>query len=182
MTIERIVGRFLEIEGSAAGCGPRHQTQPQEAMGARISSFLNAYPLLCHDPCYRDFLEIYAGASINQRIDAGTTAGLSGKNSVNILGFSDVSLDIEELEGPVVDDGFLIFAMCGYRRHVKQYFYFYEHDFAFDVSGIRRPGVYRYVSEPGQESSSFSWYIGDFCSWLEDLIDRRGVYERPPSA
>jgi hypothetical protein len=174
MTIENLMEKFLQIDGAAAGNGPRHPVQPDPSAEIRISSFLDTYPFLHQDPCYRDFLEVYAGAAINS----------SDENDlVDILGFSDVSPDIEYFEGPVVSsNGFLVFAICAYYRHTEQQLYMYEHDFAFDASGTRKPGIYRMVSALDQEPSAFTWYIGDFCSWLEDLIDKGGVYERPSSS
>lgn len=171
--LEDAIGRFLQIDGAVAGCGPRHPERPAKAIEARISSFLGAYPLLRRDGCYRDFLEIYAGAAIER----------DGSDLISILGFTEVSPDIEEFEGPVVsNEGFLVFAICAYYRQTEQRLDMYEYDFAFDMSGMRKPGVYGCVSARDRDPSPFTWYIHDFCSWLDDLVEKGGVYERPPSA
>jgi hypothetical protein len=55
----------------------------------------------------------------------------------------------------------------------------YQYDFAFDVSGARRPGVYWRRQIMDKEDESFSWHLDDFCSWLSEVTVKEGVYERP---
>lgn len=171
-TLADTIERFLHIEGAATGCGPRHPECQEKSVESRVRSFLGKYPLLRQDECYRDFLEIYAGAAIERDEDES--------DLVSILGFTEVSPDLEYFEGPAVsDDGFLVFAICVYYRRVEGRLYMYEYDFAFDMSGARKPGIYKGVSADDLKLSEFTWYADDFCSWLDDLIEKGGVYERP---
>ena len=98
---------------------------------------------------------------------------------VIILGFSDVSLDMIEADGPVVHDGFLTFAQCIYHKDTADYIDSYQYDFSFDVSGERKSGVYWCFSTLRTRPQAFSWHLPDFRSWLAEVIEKEGVYGRP---
>jgi hypothetical protein len=169
MNVADIVYRFERI-GGVAGKGPRHPHEPEPAMQAAISDFLDTYPALRGDRGYIDFLETYAGGSLN-------TADMF----VDILGFGDASSNMLDFEGSVVDDdGFLMFAQCIYYvLRNGDLSGTYEHAFAFAVLGGRPSGVYRKVTDADfPEGGPWEFYCEDFCQWLERLVDVGGRFER----
>jgi len=137
-----------------------------------VEEFLSSYPRLRTDVGYVGFLMNYSGAVIE---DA------EGRQFVDIFGFSDVSSDIIEIEGDVVDEyGFLIFAQCMY-HDIRDGVLIdsYEYDFAYNVGGSGEFGVYCGRSTLGSRDTSFQPYCGNFLSWLQDLVAVKGWFERP---
>ncbi|RSM72386.1 hypothetical protein DMH04_42905 [Kibdelosporangium aridum] len=173
MKMAELGARLAGVPDAEVGRGALHPELPDPAVGARVDEFIENYPALLGDSCYVDFLRLFGGAAIErERADGGA-------DLVTILGFNDVTMDMLEMDGPVVEDGFLVFANCVYHRYRDSQLDTYEYDFAFDVSGTRKPGVYRYESTPRNTDQPFIWHASDFCAWLEELTERNGVYERP---
>jgi hypothetical protein len=170
--IDDVVVRLSRVPGAVVGYGPGHPEHPNTAIEAVVRSFLDDYPLLRRDSGYVDFIQKYAGARIERAEDAV---------AVNIFGFADVSLDMMETEGELVYDGFLEFAQGIYQEDPEKIATSYQYDFAFDVSGVREPGVYRAHSTMTISGRPFTWYRADFLSWLDELVERSGVYEPPAS-
>jgi hypothetical protein len=168
--IDSLVERLGRMPGGRVGRGPRHPRSPDPSVEPRVREFLQAYPPLGQDAGYVEFLEKYAGVIVQ---DPGETRIL------DILGFSGVSTDMIEMDGPVVDEnGFLVFAQCLYYPD-KGLHDMHEHDFAFSVAGERRPGVHRHQSTLDRTVPGFTWYVDDFTAWLRDLLAHDGWYERP---
>ncbi|MCK2242405.1 MULTISPECIES: hypothetical protein [unclassified Crossiella] len=173
MSIDDVMARVTEIPGVLLGRGPAHPAEPDRSLAEPVRSFLEAYPALQQDQCYVEFLERYAGLAIESSDDT---------IFVDVLGFSEVALDIVNTEGPIVSNGFLMFAQCVYHQDEAGRSDTYEFDFAFDVSGERRSGVYRTYSTMETEPSPYEWHLDGFCSWLNELVDVGGVYARPSAS
>jgi len=170
--IDDAIARFSSIVGSSVGHGPRHPTEPDPGADQRIESFLETYPALRRDAGYIEFLEKYAGASIEND-------DLS--QIVDILGFSDASTDIEELDGPIVDsEGFLMIAEAVYHmRNGKRTTGTLQHAFAFDVTGDRAEGVYHSLVSAQHLAPAFTLAFESFEAWLTDLVGREGWLDPP---
>jgi hypothetical protein len=184
MQIDQLMDRFTGIPGARVGHGPRHPRHPDPSIAGQVDEFLDAYPALRADPGYVEFLERYGGASIENEKTG---------QIVDILGFTDASTDMIEMDGPIVDDnGFLVFAQCVYHliedgklRDTQ------EHDFAFDTTGRRDPRVYHLYSamsrltsapEAPRSQSPFEMSCDGFVDWLAMIVNRNGMLEPPPSA
>lgn len=95
---------------------------------------------------------------------------------IDLFGFTEVSRNIAKPDdGSVVDDnGFLIICDGVVRLHEGG---FREgvigQGFAFDASGKRKWGVYRYVSIDDTVSDMY-WYCDTFLQALGALIDTKG--------
>jgi len=171
--IDQLVERFSQIPGATVGQGPQHPEHPDKTISRRLSEFLSDYPFLHTDPHYVEFLEKYAGAYSEDE---------QATQLIEILGFFDPSIDIVEIEGSVIDrDGYLIFARCVYHIEDEKGLHdTQEHDFAFDASGKRKPGVYRHYSHFGSTDEGYEWMYTDFAAWLADLVTQDGRL-RPPT-
>ena len=78
------------------------------------------------------------------------------------------------------ENGFLIFAQCIYSEITDgKLIDSYEHDFAFSVAGDRPRGVYKASSTLNEPERPFSFYVDDFCQWLQKLIEVQGTFDRP---
>jgi hypothetical protein len=172
MGIEETVGRLERIPGAVVGRGPHHPVEPEPSLALPIAEFLDGYPDVRRDGGYVEFLEKYAGAMIKNDDET---------QIVDILGFSDASTEIMEMDGPIVDDnGFLLFAQGVFHIIADgKELDMYEHDFAFDASGDRRPGVYHSAATLRSQGQPFTWYADDFDAWLAELVEKRGQYGRP---
>jgi hypothetical protein len=172
MNIDETISRLEHIPDARTGRGPRHPEAPDLSIEDQLVQFLGSYSILRRDSGYIEFLEKYAGAMIKN---------LDETQIVDVLGFSDASTGMLEMDGPLVDeDGFILFAQCVFHIIVEgRLVDMYEYDFAFDASGERRPGVYRCSSTLRSQGESYVWYADGFCSWLVELVDNGGYYERP---
>jgi hypothetical protein len=170
--IDDAMARFAVLDGSSVGRGPRHPTEPNPEPGLRIEQFLSAYPALRNDAGYVQFLEKYAGASIENE---------DGSQIVDILGFTEASTDIDEADGPVVDsDGFLMVAEAIYHvRDGNRTRETVQHAFAYDVTGDRPGGIYHSLVSTQQLQPSFAHAFDTFEAWLDDVIDREGWLDPP---
>ncbi|WP_146160468.1 hypothetical protein [Desmospora activa] len=170
MGIDDLFNQLGSIPGAKTGKGPRHPTQPANEIQKSIDDFLLSYPALRNDPGYVDFLEKYAGAYIENEDQT---------QIVDILGFSNVSTHIIDMEGPVVNEhGFLIFAQCIYSSiHDGKLTDSYEHDFAFSVTGAE--GIYWISTTLHTQNQPFIFYAENFLQWLRNLISAGGIFERP---
>lgn len=164
--------RFCRIPGATAGRGPQHPSDPDPTSAPQLAKFLEMYPTLRSDQGYVAFLERYCGASI----DGGDDRPL-----VDVLGFSDASTGLLEMDGPVVDDdNFLLFAQYVHHRiEDGKLIDTEEQDFAFDTTGARRPGVYRLFSSRRASDEHFEWHTEDFLSWLDRLARQDGILPSP---
>lgn len=170
--IDDVMSRFSAIPGSSVGRGPRHPTNPDPDVGLRIARFLEAYPLLRRDAGYVEFLEKYAGASIEND---------DFSQIVDILGFTDASTDIEEMDGPVVDsDGFLMVAEAVYHlREGGRNTGTLQHAFAYDVTGDRAEGLYHSLVSTERLEPAFVYALDSFEALLDDVVVREGWMDPP---
>lgn len=181
MEIDHLMERFAAIPGAQVGHGPAHPEHPDPQPGDEMEEFLRTYPALRRDEGYVTFLRRYAGAAIDDE---------ERYLLVDLLGFTDASTAMSEMEGPVVDDqGFLLFAQVV--RHVIEDGMLrdsQEYDYAFDATGDREPGVYWLFSatsrpeslETATRTQGFLPAGEDFTGWLTRIVDTRG--EIPPPA
>src|SRR5215471_3191726 len=142
MVLEELVERFTQLPGAVVGRGPRHPVQPDPSIAPRIEWLLENYPRLRRYQSYVDFLEMFAGATIENEDP-------NGKNLVHVLGFGEEFFEIDvdwSGEGEIETDGYIVFAICAYHRDRERELDTYEYDFALETSGARRPGIYRAVS------------------------------------
>lgn len=170
--IDEAVSRFAALPGTSVGRGPRHPSDPNSDVELRVSEFLEAYPTLRGDPAYVEFLEKYAGASIENE---------DMSQIVDVLGFTDASTDIEEMDGPIVDSkGFLMVAEAVYHvREDGRTTSTLQHAFAYDVTGQRPPGIYWSLVSSDQLEPSFTKAFDGFEAWLEEIVACEGWLEPP---
>jgi hypothetical protein len=118
-----------------------------------------------------EFLEKYAGASVEN--DEATQL-------VDILGFTDASTDIEEMDGPIVDEsGFLVIADAVYQlRDGKSTIETLEHAFSYRLRGDTRDIFHSLVSSANL-NVSYSAAFDSFEAWLEDLVVREAWLDPP---
>lgn len=170
--IDEAVSHFAALPGASVGHGPHHPTEPDVDVGLRVDEFLKAHPTLRRDPGYVEFLDKYAGAGIEND---------DVSQIVDVLGFTDVSTDMEEMDGPVVDDeGFLMVAEAVYHlRDDGRTTSTLQHAFAYDVTGERPPGIYRSLVTSDQLEPNFAWAFDNFEAWLEEIVACEGWLEPP---
>jgi hypothetical protein len=172
MNIDELVSLLEHLPGARVGRGPHHPKDPDRSLENQVSQFLDEYSALRRDTGYVEFLERYAGAMIKN---------LDETQIVDILGLSDVSTGIFEMDGPLIDeDGFFLFSQCVFHLIEEgKLVDMYEYDFAFDTSRERPPGVYRCFSTLRGQGESYIWYTDNFYSWLAELVSKDGWYEHP---
>lgn len=171
MSLGELMERFASLPGASVGHGPEHPIAPNRALGAEVSAFLVAHPLLLQDQGYVDFLQQYAGASIERHEDVG----------VFILGFDTASAVhlVAEDGAPADANGFLTFCMAVANVPTTGT---WGHSFAFDITGARRCGIYRSIPDSYRRFQAhghqllYQWDSEDFLQWLSSLIDHDGVY------
>lgn len=172
--IDDLIARFEQIPGARVGRGLEHPTRPDASEAGRLEEFLSNYPFLRADSSYEEFLRKYGGAYVENE---------DVTQIIDILGFSNVSTDIIEMDGSIVNsDGYLLFAQCIYHimseRGLKDT---QEHDFAFDATGEREPGVYRLYGDSEQDLNEFEWQYDNFANWLAYLVAQDAKLS-PPAA
>lgn len=202
MNIQRLMQNFGKLNQAAIGQGAKHPTSPDPAKVGLVSEFLDKYPFLRRDQGYVDFLERYAGASVDYS---------DGSLIIHIFGFiEEVSLHLvndEPFTGPLIKDGFFMFCSTvaksptakntppargalwpkrGVQAETPRMFGIngvspafaiddeIGLDYAFDATGRRLRGVYQLISHSQRESETYEWYCGSFLEWLEELIDKKG--------
>lgn len=170
--IDDAMSQFAIIPGSSVGRGPRHRLEPNPGLEPRITRFLKTYPLLRRDDGYVEFLERYAGASIEND---------DFSQIVDILGFTDASTDIEEMDGPMVDaEGFLMVAEAIYHlREGDRTTGTLQHAFAYDMTGTRPEGLYHSLVSAEHPTPAFAYAFEGFQAWLEDVVAREGWLDPP---
>lgn len=175
MHVDDLVRLLEDQVGAVTGSGPEHPTQPIRELQSEVDRFISDYPPILSDQGYVKFLKKYAGAYL-ENADA--------TQIIDIFGFGGTSTDIVDPEGSAADeDGFLIFAQCFYTEISDgKLIDSYEYDFAFSVRGDRPHGVYKAVSTLREPDPHFVYHVEDFCQWLQELIEVRGVLERPKMA
>jgi hypothetical protein len=164
--LDDAMARFAELPGAEIGRGPRHPSHPDETRAEEIEAFLNRYPRLRQDPSYVEFLEKYAGASLE----------IAEGPLLEVLGFSDASTEMEEMDGPIVSEqGFLLIAEAIYHRRVDgQTLATTEKAFAYDVTGIRGSGLFCSVVTGKSVDVRYSPSYVNFHAWLQDVIATKG--------
>ncbi|HWH00256.1 MAG TPA: hypothetical protein VNV66_13245 [Pilimelia sp.] len=182
MEIDELMARFAALPGARVGRGPDHPRMPEPAVGEAVDGFLRRFPEVARDHGYVAFLRRYAGAAIDNE---------ERHEIVDILGFSNVSSDLIEMDGPVVDEhGFLIFAQVvrhliegGALRDTQEY------DYAFDTTGARAPGVYWLYSSSRQPETfdeharaGFAPAGEAFTGWLSRIVGSGGFSPPPAGA
>lgn len=172
MHVDDLVELLRTEVGAITGQGPKHPTHPNPELQEALDEFIQAYPSILEDEGYICFLKKYAGAYA-ENADA--------TRIVDVFGFGGTATDIADPEALQVDEnGYLVFAQCIYSEIADgKLVDSYEHDFAFSVTGDRPKGVYRASSTLRDPRQTFSFYVGDFCQWLQKLIEVRGRFERP---
>jgi hypothetical protein len=175
MQLEHLAERLSALPGAVVGCGPKHPSQPDVSIAPRIEWLLENYPGLRRYQSYIDFLEMYAGACVESK---------RKDDLVSIFGFRDEFFNIDTEDGEIETDGRILFAMCIYfrdREDGKDRLDTYQYNFYWDTSGVRRPGIYEedYYSFSSAATEPPSWYADDFRDWLAELIEKKGIYERP---
>jgi hypothetical protein len=170
--IDDAMSRFSAIRGSSVGHGPRHPADPDTEIAPRIERFLETYPALRDDASYVEFLEKYAGASIEND---------DFSQIVDILGFTEASTDIEEMDGPIVDSqGFLMVAEAVYHlREGARTTDTLQHAFAYDMTGGRPKGLYYSLVTTQHLEPAFTHEFENFEAWLDDLVAREGWLDPP---
>jgi len=170
--IDDAMSIFATISGASVGRGPRHPTEPDPEIELRIGRFLETYPALLADADYVEFLEKYAGASIEND---------DFSQIVDILGFTEASTDIEEMDGPIVDsNGFLMVAEAVYHlREGERTTGTLQHAFAYNVTGDHPKGLYHSLVSQQRPEPSFTFAFENFVAWLDDLVAREGWLEPP---
>jgi nucleoid-associated protein YejK len=172
MEIDDLVAELNLLPGSRIGHGPAHPSSPDRSLADPIHEFLDAYPALRRDEGYVEFQTRYAGASVENE---------EKTQIVDILGFSEASTGLLDMDGAVVDDeGFLVFAQCIYHTVADgKLVDMYEYDFAFNVSAGRTWGVYANHSTLRTQPTEFLRHADDFTSWLRELVTMGGRYQPP---
>jgi hypothetical protein len=178
MELDHLMVRFARLPGAQVGYGPHHPEAPDHSLEPEVDAFLRQYPTLCADLGYVDFLRRYGGAGIEDE---------DQHLVVDILGFTDVSSSIYDMDGPIVDDqGFIVFAQI--IRHIVEDGKLcdtQEYDYAFDATGERQFGVYWAYSASKQPetltvgSEGFRPSGEDFLGWLARVIEVKGVLAPP---
>lgn len=171
--IDSAIARFAELPGASVGRGPRHPTEPDSSAASRIEEFLDTYPALLNDPEYVEFLEKYAGASVVNE---------AASQLVDVLGFTDASLDLEEdFDAAVVDeDGFLMVATAIY--HLMDNGATTEtlqHGFAYNVVDEGPFHLYQAYSSDARLGQEYTPAYSSFADWLEQLVAHEGWFDPP---
>jgi hypothetical protein len=167
--LDDLILQFSRLPHAVVGHGPRHPVSPDPSIEQDVSRFLEEHPSLRRDAGYVEFLEKYSGAAFDYPDQ--TVA-------VEIIGFSSESMNVYELDSPVVQDGLMVFALCAYHSFRDGGIDTYEHDFAIAADDRRKPGIYRYYGSTRHPEPSVSWHAEDFVTWLEEFVGRGGRYER----
>lgn len=167
MDVHALMREFAELDGAEVGQGPKHPIEPNLALTDVVTGFLKEHTFLKQDRGYVDFLECYAGAWVMWPNDDLV---------IDLFGFTEVSRNIANPdEGEVVDtDGFLVFCDglvrlqddLGFSTVLGQ-------AFAFDATGKRKWGVYRYIIDDSGKTDKY-WYCETFLRMLEALIGTKG--------
>lgn len=169
MNIHTLMQKFSELGHALVGEGAAHPISPQPELFHEVVSFLAEYPFLKKEPTYQVFLACYGGASV---------AWPDNSLVIDIFGFlEEVSTHLQDefLDQVVDEDGFFMF--CSTVVRGGKYEGFDDNigiEYAFDATGKRPRGVYRFVSGKDYESEAYQWYCGTFSEWLSELIDQKG--------
>lgn len=172
MDIHSLMDRFSKLDGAAVGSGPKHLVSPDVELQKTINHFLEQHPFLRRDQGYIDFLEGYAGASI-ERLDKPDVV-------LDIFGFTDVSSHLITGEGDVINpDGFFDIAGGTYpgenykQKSLPYLLRIKSLGCCLDTTGKREWGIYRTRYNQAKEKEVY-WYCRTFLEWLEILIDTDG--------
>src|SRR5436309_2506471 len=65
MDLTNVVADFAAVPYVKIGNGPRHPSNPDTSLVPDLADYLREHPFLRDYPDYVDFLECYAGASLN---------------------------------------------------------------------------------------------------------------------
>jgi hypothetical protein len=168
MNLDELMTAFAALPAAAVGQGP---AGPSSA--AELEEFLTTHSALTRDEGYVEFLRRFGGALIDDQPRALI---------VDVLGFSDASTSMMDMDGPIVDDdGFVVFAQV--IQHVIEDGMLAdtrEHDFAFDATGRRDPVVYTlYGDRTNPARHGFRPSDPDFLTWLSRVVDARGMLPAP---
>jgi hypothetical protein len=135
--------------------------------------FDEQYPGLTADPGYVAFLWTYAGLL---RLDAGH------HHLFYLFGFGPATADnLHDLHEDLADeDRMFTFAECTVDGDLPERPLDADSvDFGFDLTGSRRPGVYRYESTTHGPRAAWVWHTDDFASFLAEAVATGGVWPRP---
>jgi hypothetical protein len=175
--IDELVTAFGDLPGAAVGRGPWHPTKPQPSVADDLTWFFDEqYPGLQSDSGYVEFMWKYAGLS---RSDEGR------HHLFYLYGFGPATADIiHDLDEDLADeDRMFTFAACTVDGDIPERpLDSYSVDFGFDLTGRRRPGVYRYESTMQVPRTAWVWHTSDFTSFLAEAVATGGVWPRPQLA
>ena len=166
--LQSLIDTLAQWTTALIGRGWRHPQQPNLSIKEETINFLQDYPALQQDKSYVDFLEMYAAAMIDYP---------DGTLTISIFGFlDDISLHFTKDEGLIVDeDGFLMFCSTVVTIPTPNGTESIGLDYAFDVTGMRKPGIYQDIVDANHPSATFKWYAPNFLDWLYQLVNKKGI-------
>jgi hypothetical protein len=172
--IDKLVAAFGGLPGAAVGHGPRHPTSPNPAVADDLTWFFDEqYPGLKADPGYVEFMWRYAGLSRKDE---------DYHHLFYLYGFGPATADIlHDLDEDLADEeGMFTIAECTVDGDIPERpLDSYSMDFGFDLTGSRRPGVYRLESTMQVPRTAWVWHTTDFTTFLSEAVARGGVWPRP---
>lgn len=168
-SIHTLMVKFSKIEGATVGRGYKHPTHPAPELEADTKAFFAEHPFLQSYPDYIAYLECYAGAFVYK--------GNDEMPILDFFGLSNVSTHLISEDGPLINDkGYMTF----FDSLIIQDQELMGQAFAFDSTGTKRFGIYRYligddaIIGKGTIIKPCQWYCEDFLDWLEVLIITKG--------
>lgn len=167
MHLDSLIQKFFDMGHATIGNGPKHPDSPNAALQSEITEFFSTYPVLAKDQGYVDFQEKYAGAVVDWPYDELT---------IVIHGFYDFTEHVLYPDEPLIDDdGYFYFAEVITKTSAgsKDRQDIIGMGFAWDITGMRKPGIYRTVGQSGSDTPNM-WYCETFLEWLSDVVEKRG--------
>jgi hypothetical protein len=170
MNLHELIEGFVNLGYASVGFGPRHPDMPVHKLQSEIEAFFTRYPSLQSDQGYVDFLLTYSAASIDWPDE---------RLVMEIYGFSDFTTSLPHPDEPLIDEnGFFRFAEIQIGPILEDNTVGIE--FAWDITGERRDGIYRRIltmadyDRDAWKYITYTWYCGDFLEWLEDVVNKQG--------
>ncbi len=168
--LTEVMARWSGIPGAELGQGPL--LAPSSDIDARIERFLSAHPILETDPTYVEFQRTYAGASVQNP---------ERTQIIDVLGFSDASTEIEEMDGPIVDDDGYLLVVDGvfFVQRPDEQPVTIQHAYAYRTSGTGGTTIYHSVVATDRPSSGYSPAFDRFVDLLSHVVATGGWLDPP---